>query len=102
MNLLLQLPVDINIHKEWVNGHYTGNDRKLQHDLVVHHNAICQSPKAFPPMPSPVSEAEILQDNYIVTSHLPQLIQKARHEDDLWKAILCQTKWDHLTFHKVD
>jgi hypothetical protein len=107
-DLLLQLPVDIQIRKEWVKGHYTDSNRELQHDLndmadelAVQHNSTRRSPNAYPPLISPMSEAEILQDNHIITSCLPQIIRKARHLDDLQQAILHQTKWDLQTFHKV-
>ncbi len=45
-DVLLQLPVDVKVAKEWVKGHYTGNQRKIQHDLndladklAVEHNS---------------------------------------------------------------
>jgi hypothetical protein len=85
--------VDINIHKEWVKGHYTGKD-KLQHNLndmadhvAVQYNSTRRLPNAFPPILNPMSEAEILQNSQIITSRLPQLIKKSRHTNDIQQAI---------------
>jgi hypothetical protein len=107
-DLLLQLPVDIQIRKEWVKGHYTGSDRKLQHDLndmadnlAVQHNSTRRLLNTFPPLLSPLSEVEIHQNNQIITSRLPQIIRKVPHSDNLQQAILNQTKWDLQTFQKV-
>jgi hypothetical protein len=74
-DLLLQLPVNVNIMKEWVKGHYTRNDRKVKYylndladKLAVAHNSTKRSLHTLPPVPSPLSGVELLFGQSIITS----------------------------------
>ncbi len=108
-DILLHLPVNITVTKEWVKGHYTGPNRTLQHDLndladklAVDYNSAHRKESGHPPIVSPISEAELICDNSIITSRLPHLIKAARHTDALIDQILKQTGWSHSTFKRVD
>lgn len=108
-DILLQLPVDVHISKEWVKGHYTGKKKELKHilndmadQLATDHNSVQRPINGTISIPSPISEVELLQKGMIITSRLPYLIKEARHTDALKACVLKQTGWNNNIFQKVD
>lgn len=70
----------ISIIGEWVKGHYTGKDQKIQHNLKV-----C-----------------LLYQKSVITSRLYSVLSKELHDNLLQKYVLKKTKWEVATFNKVD
>jgi hypothetical protein len=108
-DLLLQLPVEVNIAKEWVKEHYVGEQKQLKHllnnmadKLAVDYNMYHCHTSTMLPVPSPLSEIELLHGGAIITSRMTQVIKEARHADNLCTAILDQTGWTQRTLELVD
>jgi hypothetical protein len=108
-DLLLQLPVEVDIAKEWVKGHYEGKQKQLKHllndmadHLAVNYNTYHRKSNITLPIPSPLSEVELLQGGAIITSRLPHVIKEAHHADNLRAAILEHTGWMQSTLDLVD
>lgn len=51
---------------------------------------------------SPMSEVELLSNNSVITSRLPQLVKAAQHTNAIIDNILKQTGWSLGTFNKVN
>jgi hypothetical protein len=108
-DILLQLPVDVHISKEWVKGHYTGKNKELKHilndmadQLATDYNTFQRPLTGVTPSPSPISEVELLHNGMIITSRLHHIIKEARHDGALKACVLKQTGWNNNTFQKVD
>jgi hypothetical protein len=108
-DILLQLPVDVHISKEWVKGHYTGKNKELKHilndmadQLATDYNTFQRPLTGVTPIPSPISEVELLHNGMIITSRLHHIIKEAHHAGALKACVLKQAGWDNNTFQKVD
>ncbi len=108
-DLLLQLPLSLEVKKEWVKGHYTGSDRKLKHDLndmadelAGNFNSSTRAAGNKPPILYPLYEAELIHKNTIVTSRLQQLVVSAIHTPTLQRYIVEKAGWHPTVFRKID
>jgi len=106
-DLLLQLPLEVHLKKEWVKGHYKG-EKQLKHqlndmadELAVAFNSRRRSP-ATCNVYSPLSEAELLLDSKPITSQLRKIILAVSHAPDLKQHIIKSSKWEESTFQLVD
>jgi ribonuclease HI len=88
-DLLLQLPITVSITHQWVKGHYKGK-RELKHELnnladelAGEFNELGRPKRSAPPLLPPYYEAELIKDNYTVSSRLAKVIRSAMHEEQL-------------------
>jgi hypothetical protein len=89
-DLLLQLPLEAHVKREWVKGHYTGKQRQLKHEInnladttAREYNSSRRPPSSTPPVLCPTSEVELIHNNNIFTSRLLQLVKSAIHDAPL-------------------
>lgn len=108
-DMLHSLP--IKIAWGWVKGHYTGDNRELQHDL----NALVDElatrfqevpPNGYEPTAKPMfhflHEAALYKDGSMVTGKLSKIIYERRFLDNLTTTIVKQAKWQPEHFCSVD
>ncbi len=95
---------------EWVKGHYSGKNRKIQHDLNdkadelagIHlDNQNFRSGTNISHIPNPGYTIRLLKDNCVITSKYRSIICYCHHEQQLQNYILKRTKWSHREFHQV-
>jgi hypothetical protein len=103
--------IPITIVGQWVKGHYTGNNRKIQHDLndmadelagdhltsQDRHNGTNTSI-----IPYPGYKIRLLKDNKVISSKYFTTISQGRHERHLQEYILRRTKWSWGELNKID
>lgn len=88
-DLLLQLPVDVQIKHQWVKGHFKGKHElkhELNHqadDLAGEFNQEDRPATMAPNILPPLYEAELVQDGQLVTSRLAKVIRSAMHGNNL-------------------
>jgi hypothetical protein len=96
---------------EWVKGHYSGNNRAIQHDLndqadklVSQHLATQSHPYHTQQLPivCPNYKVRILYNGSVFTSKLYTTLVEAMHDTALKDYILKKTKWSADTFDQVD
>jgi hypothetical protein len=107
-NLLPQLPVQVLIKHQWVKGHYKG-EKELPHELnhlaeklATDFNSVDRGPSRSPPILSPLYEAELIKDNYIITSRLTTILISALYDDHLQMHLCKRMDWSQGVFDKVD
>ncbi len=106
-DLLLQLPFEVQLKKEWVKAHYKG-EKQLKHNLndMADKLAVTFNSKRRPPATSnvysPLSEAKILLDSAPITSQLRKIILAISHAPDLQQHIIKSSNWEERTFQLVD
>jgi hypothetical protein len=107
-DLLLQLPVTVNITHQWVKGHYKGKKElwhELNHiadELAGTFNASDRpSANSFPLLP-PIYEAELINCGHLITSRLTKVISSALHDHCLQTQIIKRQGWSLADFDRVD
>lgn len=86
---VLHLPVKVTIKHHCSKGHYKGKKAvqyKLNYiadELVTEFNTTDRCISRLPPMLPQMYEAELLTDNYIITSRLTIKVTSALHDDHL-------------------
>jgi hypothetical protein len=105
--LIARIP--ITIIGEWA-GHYTGKDRKIQHDLndradeiagdhlAAQDNSIGMNTSTIA---YPGYKIRILKDAKVISSKYPAVISQGQHNQLLTEYLLKKTKWSHREFQKV-
>jgi hypothetical protein len=106
--LIARIP--ITLIGEWVKGHYTGKDRRIQHDLNDRADEIAGGHLAAQDnstgtntgtIPYPGYRIRILKDNKVTSSKYRAIISNGRHNQLLIDYILKKTKWSNTEFQKV-
>ncbi len=107
-DLLLQLPITVSITHQWVKGHYKGK-RELKHELnnladelAGEFNELDRPRRSAPALLPPHYEAELILDNYTVSSRLAKVIHSAMHDEQLRAHIMKRQDWSPIVFSKVD
>jgi hypothetical protein len=70
--------------------------------LATDYNTFQRPITGITPIPSPISEVELLHNGMIITSWLSYIIKEARHAGALKACVLKHTGWNNNTFQKVD
>jgi hypothetical protein len=103
--------IPITIVGEWVKGHYTGKNRRREHDLygmarsLVADHLESQQGKfrtSHCPTPHPGYAVRMLYDNSVITSKFYSTLATLQHEEALRAYILRKTKCKQRTFDRVD
>lgn len=103
--------IPITVLGEWVKGHYSGKDRKIQHDsndradVLAGEHLKAQSPQTGTNMsitPYPGYRIRLLKDNCVLSSKYSSIISQSHHDTCLQECILKCTKWSWRDFHKVN
>jgi hypothetical protein len=101
----------ITIIGEWVKGHYTGKQRKVQHDLNDEVDTLASGhcnnqPYGWSSLklltPPPGYKVRLLFQNSIITSCFYPTLAAACLEHELKNCILKETKWSSSTFATID
>lgn len=108
-DMLQSLPITISWG--WVKGHYTGDNRELQHDL----NALADElatrfredpPKGYEPTVKPMfhslHEAALYKDGSMVTGKLSNMIYERKFLNNLTNTIVKRAGWQPEQFRAVD
>ena len=108
-DLLSALPIQIN--HEWVKGHYTGDERMIQHDL----NSLVDSmadkflqnpPRGYVPTSSPLYHprhaAIVMRQGSMITSKLKQVVYEQLFHAPLVATICKRYRWTVAEFQQID
>jgi hypothetical protein len=108
-DILLQLPVTVQIKHAWVKGHFQGKKRELQHELnsiadvtAREYNSHRRPEMTTPPVPCPTLKVELIHNNQIISSRLLQLAKDAVHRLPLHLHIVRRAAWPTTTVECVD
>lgn len=95
----------------WVKGHYTGDNREVQHDLNALADTLATNFREDPPegyrplakpMFSPLLEAALYQDGSMITATLPKIIYAWSFQGKLTHTFKKRSKWSQDQFQAID
>jgi hypothetical protein len=100
----------ITIIGQWVKGHYSGNQRKIQHDLNdkadklagEHLETQDASKTKTIPIPCPGYQVRLVKHQCVIISKYYSVIAQEHHNQQLCEYILKKTKWSSTEFNLVN
>mmetsp|Transcript_24137 Transcript_24137/g.34594 ORF Transcript_24137/g.34594 Transcript_24137/m.34594 type:complete len:1267 (+) Transcript_24137:682-4482(+) len=108
-DLLKNLPIKVSWG--WVKGHYSGDNRQVQHDLNALVDTLATQfrqdpaagyePTAYP-MFHPLHKAAVYIDGSMVTKTLSKAIYEQRFQVALMNTVKKRAKWTEVTFQNID
>jgi len=106
--LLREIPITVT--GKWVKGHFTGKDRKPQHDLNALADQLANEFRANPPAgyaplrrprQDPFAEATLFYDASVVTSYIPTIVYQQLFGQRLRDTIIKEARLSQIDFDNI-